>query len=194
MSISLCLHGKYYQNVSSNQSWHTWYWLSANLVEISDGWLNQRISALDCYIWHRMRSYLALHQLVNNEGCFSLAMPILKDNLYVDDCVFRADDKSLALQMRDQLIQLLTTAGFHLRKWTNNCSTLLDDIDPTDHGLVSVKPFSNNENLKILGISWNLSSDSFTFHVCLSSCTLTKRTISVAKAKNVRSIRLGHTS
>lgn len=111
-----------------------------------------------------------LQQLAQDEGAgFPLANPILAGNIYVDDYAFGADDESLAIQRsRDQLIQLLSTAGFHLRKLASNCPTLISDIDPANHGLASEKLFSEDENLKILEIAWDPDSDSFRFRVHLS--------------------------
>ncbi|KMQ89876.1 hypothetical protein RF55_10433 [Lasius niger] len=132
--------------------------------------------------------YLALRvlkQFAHDEGArFPLATSILTNNIYVDDCVFGAEDKPLALQTRDQLIQLLGKASFRLRKWTSNCPTLIRNIDPTDHGLASDKLFSMDESLKILGIAWNPESDSFRFQINLSlNIVPAKRTILSTIAK-----------
>ncbi|KMQ88131.1 hypothetical protein RF55_12434 [Lasius niger] len=74
--------------------------------------------------------YLALRvlkQLAHDEGAeFPLATSILTSNIYVDDCVFGAEDKPLALQTRDQLIRLLGKAGFRLRKWATDCNSSVD--------------------------------------------------------------------
>lgn len=89
-----------------------------------------------------------LRQLTVHEGSnFPLALPVLQ--IYVDDCIFGADDRILARQTRDQLVALLKK-GFHLRKWVS-CSTLLADIDPSDHGLAYSKELHADESLKILG-------------------------------------------
>lgn len=64
--------------------------------------------------------YLALRvleQLADDDGAqFPLAVPVLRHQIYVDDCVFGTDDKILARQTRDQLIALLKKGGFCLRK------------------------------------------------------------------------------
>lgn len=126
--------------------------------------------------------YLALRvleQLSQDDGHnFPLASPVLNDNVYVDDCLFGVDDPVLARQTRNQLKELLSNAGFQLRKWASNCPSLVDDINPDDHGLASDKLFSENENLKILGFAWNPDSDSFRFQTSLSSQSIhTKRSI-----------------
>jgi len=58
-----------------------------------------------------------LRQLAVDEGSnFPLALPVLQHQIYVDDCIFGADDRTLARQTRDQLVELLKKGGFHLRK------------------------------------------------------------------------------
>jgi len=77
--------------------------------------------------------YLALRvldQLVEDEdevedAQFPFAVPVLRHQIYVDDCVFGADDETLARKKRDQLIELFKKEGFRLRKWTNNAPNLL---------------------------------------------------------------------
>jgi len=53
--------------------------------------------------------YLALRileQLIDNEGAeFSLVVPVLCHQTYVNDCAFGADDQILACQTCDRIIQ-----------------------------------------------------------------------------------------
>lgn len=101
--------------------------------------------------------FLALRvikQLVRDEGdSFPLAVPVLTENIYVNDVLFGADDIPLLRQRRDQLCALLRRAQFEIRKWSSNSSTLLNDIDVTNHGLACNKILQADEQLKILGIS-----------------------------------------
>ncbi|XP_046145575.1 uncharacterized protein LOC123988861, partial [Osmia bicornis bicornis] len=114
-------------------------------------------------------AYLAqrvLKQLGEDEGAsYPLALPVLNRQMYVDDFIFGADDRHLALRTRDQLIHLLDRGGFRLRKWASNCQSLLTGIDPSDHGLAREKPFNGDESLKVLGIHWNPDSDTLKFRV-----------------------------
>jgi len=68
--------------------------------------------------------YLALRvfdQFMEDEGTeFPPAVLVLCHQTYIDDCAFGANDKVLAGQMRDQLIELLKKGGFRLRKWSSN--------------------------------------------------------------------------
>ncbi|XP_029680859.1 uncharacterized protein LOC115246279 [Formica exsecta] len=125
-----------------------------------------------------------LKQLVIDEDQhFPLAVPILRDNIYVDDVLFGVDDPILIRQARDQLNSLLKRGGFVLRKWSNS-PALLADIDITDHGLATKKLLVEDEQIKILGIGWNPANDIFEFRVSLvDNAPETKRTILSAIAK-----------
>ncbi|XP_024893055.1 uncharacterized protein LOC112468203 [Temnothorax curvispinosus] len=110
-----------------------------------------------------------LKQLVSDEGHrFSLAVTILRDNIYIDDVLFGASDVTRLKQARDQLTALLKLGGFELKKWAGNLPVLLEDIDPSDHGLACNKQLAQDEQLKILGIGWNPASDLFEFRVSLA--------------------------
>jgi len=78
------------------------------------------------------------------------------------------DDMLSLRQRRDQLIHLLRCGQFELRKWASNSSTLLDDIDPSNHGLACSKSISVDERVKILGVVWNPVRDVFQFKVHLN--------------------------
>ncbi|KMQ85784.1 hypothetical protein RF55_15454 [Lasius niger] len=93
-----------------------------------------------------------LQQLAQDEGAnFPLAKSILQSHIYVDDCLFGADDKPLALQTRNQLIQLLGTAiriitfdqaqyPFHNRQNVRSIS-----------GIPIMPPFLKSEKYPFLG-------------------------------------------
>ncbi|XP_076660904.1 uncharacterized protein LOC143364423, partial [Halictus rubicundus] len=126
--------------------------------------------------------YLALRvlqQLAKDEGSkYPLAQLVLRDQIYVDDCVFGADDPRLARKTRDHVTALLQEGGFKLRKWASNCPALIADIDPSDHGLAASKPLLPDDNLKVLGINWNPGNDSFRFDIGIQNVIpATKREI-----------------
>lgn len=132
--------------------------------------------------------YLALRvlkSLIDDEGHrFPLTVPILRDQIYVDDVLFGGDDPTLVKQSRDQLVSLLQCGKFTLRKWASNSPLLLEDIDPSDHGLACDKLIATDEKLKILGIVWNPTRDIFQFKVSLPpSGSWTKREILSTIAK-----------
>lgn len=120
-----------------------------------------------------------LQQLASDEGTrFPLAVPVLRHHIYVDDVLFGAHDITSLKGTRDQLILLLRSGKFELRKWASNSAALLEDLDPANHGLACSKAIAIDEKVKILGIFWNPAQDKFHFLVNLNSaCPRSKRAI-----------------
>ncbi|XP_076660401.1 uncharacterized protein LOC143363747 [Halictus rubicundus] len=109
-----------------------------------------------------------LKQLVEDEGSnFPLAVSVLQNHLYVDDCVFGASDESRLTETRNQLITLLSKAHFQLHKWTTNAPHLLRDISPHDRGTGLEKILQFDETVKVLGVAWSPDADAFRFRVTL---------------------------
>jgi len=126
--------------------------------------------------------FLALRvikQLNDDEGdSFPLASSVLRNNIYIDDVLFGADELLLLRQIRDQVRELLKRGGFELRKWASNTSELLSDIQPDNHGLACNKNLETDDSLKVLGISWSPVHDKFQFQVTLpETIPITKRAI-----------------
>ncbi|XP_018405974.1 PREDICTED: uncharacterized protein LOC108782254, partial [Cyphomyrmex costatus] len=113
--------------------------------------------------------YLALRtiqQLTQDEGAqFPLAQSVLRNQIYVDDCIFGADDKPLARQIRNQLISLLQKGGFLLRKWASNCPTLLNNLPVNEKSLSQGKILQSDESFKVLGVTCLPATDTFQFSV-----------------------------
>jgi len=93
---------------------------------------------------------------------YPLASKITLRDFYVDDLVSGADTVQEALQIKDELIQLLQTGKFELRKWASNEPALRDD-----QGISEQKEFihatDKNCERRTLGIVWEYTSDSFKF-------------------------------
>lgn len=126
--------------------------------------------------------YLAmrvLQQLMHDDRCsFPRAQEILRNSIYVDDVLFGADDIPSLSESRDQITQLLSRGGFHLRKWAANSSELLQDIPPGEHELAVEYPFDRGDTLTVLGLSWMPREDTFQFYVeSISGGVQTKRSI-----------------
>ncbi|BES94226.1 Retrotransposon protein [Nesidiocoris tenuis] len=119
-------------------------------------------------------------QHLAEEGSVShpTASRILREHTYVDDVHGGGSSLEEALLARTELIDLLGSAQLELRKWASNCEQVLEGI-PLEHRLarsVSVD-MSDDEGkpLKMLGIAWDPSSDTFFFKVPSSPVIHTKR-------------------
>lgn len=127
-------------------------------------------------------SFLALRVLkclADDEGArYPAAAQVVRQQIYVDDVLFGADDVNSLRLLRDQLVSLLRCGGFELRKWASNEAALLADIDPNNHGLACNKSNATDEQIEVLGIIWNPARDVFQFKVVFDKITpTTKRQI-----------------
>lgn len=112
--------------------------------------------------------YLAmrvLKQLTDDEEShFPRAATIVRNNFYVDDVLFGANGESTANEIRLELETLLKRGGFTLRKWMASHPSLLKTIPSSDQESTKMRSFHSTESIKILGIGWIPSSDSFCFN------------------------------
>ncbi|XP_048000251.1 uncharacterized protein LOC125237304 [Leguminivora glycinivorella] len=105
---------------------------------------------------------------------------VLGRDIYVDDVVTGADSIEQALKIRSDLSEILSSGGFHLRKWTSNHKGFIVDLPSSELYSSDFKHFDelSDLSLKILGLLWRPQTDSFQFEVATprdQKCT--KRTI-----------------
>ncbi|XP_062703696.1 uncharacterized protein LOC134286141 [Aedes albopictus] len=134
-------------------------------------------------------SFLAtrtLLQLVEDEGCpFPKASAAIKKNVYVDDLIGGADSTEEAIQLREELGDLLQKCGFRFRKWCSNSLPVLAGLSPDELGMQSSMKFDPDESIKTLGIRWEPEADvfRFDFSVTVKDQPPTKRLILSAIAQ-----------
>ncbi|KAG7188080.1 hypothetical protein KM043_015930 [Ampulex compressa] len=63
-----------------------------------------------------------------------------------------------AIVIRDQVIKILSKAGFKLRKWASNSSRLLEDI-PCQQARSSILSLNKDDDIAVLGTQWNTVGD-----------------------------------
>ncbi|XP_017494759.1 PREDICTED: uncharacterized protein LOC108382903, partial [Rhagoletis zephyria] len=105
--------------------------------------------------------------------------------MYVDDVLAGGHSVEAAIRAREEISQVLNSAGFPLRKWTSNSSKILQGI-PKGHLLSEdFLEFEDTSAVKALGIRWNDHSDYFYFIAkpIENSNIITKRAILSAIAK-----------
>ncbi|XP_067204174.1 uncharacterized protein [Linepithema humile] len=111
-------------------------------------------------------SFLAIRSLrklaEEHSEQYPLASKIVLRDFYVDDLVSGADTLQEALQIKSDLMQLLQTGKFELRKWASNEPALRDNQDTPGHREFILANDKNCER-RTLGIVWDCSSDSFKF-------------------------------
>lgn len=125
--------------------------------------------------------YLAircLRQLDEVDGpLYPRAQGILITQTYVDDIIAGADSIEEVLALQQDVISLLHRGSFVLKKWASNCAELLEKV-PAEHR--ALDPFfrpQDEQAMKILGLQWDVTSDTFGYHVNIEEVTPTKRSV-----------------
>ena len=115
--------------------------------------------------------YLAIKTLqqlaTDEEKNYPAAADIIKSDFYVDDLLSGSNNLEEAREAQNQLIKLLHSGGFNLRKWASNHPQFVKNVDP---GSRSFEPIIfNDEPVKTLGLIWNPGTDTFEFKVNLNN-------------------------
>ncbi|XP_037809660.1 uncharacterized protein LOC119602300 [Lucilia sericata] len=132
---------------------------------------------VNCAPYLALRTLLELAESCNDD--YPEISIILKENMYVDDVLAGSHDLSLALKSRYNLIKILNSAGFPLRKWISNEKSLLQGLEP-EHLLMSdTLALEDTITTKTLGLRWNASQDYFYFNPVNQPIrnNITKRTV-----------------
>ena len=115
-------------------------------------------------------SFLAIRTLqqaaIDRETEFPQASKIIKEDFYMDDLVTGGRSVEEVQTRREQVVEILDAAGFHLRKWCTNNQDVLKDM-----------PNFNKQNLEItdkqssrtLGLNWSPTTDELTYSVQLEA-------------------------
>ncbi|XP_035228852.1 uncharacterized protein LOC118200965 [Stegodyphus dumicola] len=107
---------------------------------------------------------------LDEESNFPLAVPVLRENFYMDDVLCGAPTLKEAKELQQQLISILQRAGMQLHKWCANHSEL--SLNREEYR------FSSLTETKTLGVSWNPIKDCFSFRVKIElSALYTKRCV-----------------
>ncbi|XP_065074715.1 uncharacterized protein LOC135698599 [Ochlerotatus camptorhynchus] len=97
---------------------------------------------------------------------FPLASLTLAKDFYVDDMLTGVYDEEEGEELCKQLLALLKSAGFSLRKWASNSTEVLSKIPIELRDERSVLALdSPSTSIKTLGIQWQPSSDTYSYAV-----------------------------
>ncbi|XP_070163514.1 uncharacterized protein [Polyergus mexicanus] len=99
------------------------------------------------------------------------AAEVISKDFYVDDLLTGADTVDNLLRIKQDIISILTSARFELRKWRSNGPGLGDHLS-------NESIFMLGEATKILGLWWNTATDTFHYKLKLEiQQKITKRCI-----------------
>lgn len=103
-----------------------------------------------------------MNQLIADEGSrFPLSVELMIRDRYVDDICGGTDTPEQLYPVAQQLTDLCNAGGFPLAKWKSNLPNIFNSLTSSK---VSISEHSfDSDNIKVLGLNWSLTSDSFTF-------------------------------
>lgn len=101
----------------------------------------------------------ALIQCANDfEKEYPRAAKVVKNNFYMDDLLCSVDTEKEAIELKQELTELLGLGGFELAKWTSNSRAVVNqDSD--------FKSICEKDNTSVLGVSWACFQDEFQFNI-----------------------------
>jgi hypothetical protein len=91
----------------------------------------------------------------------------------MDEVLSGCDDVTEALTHQADLIALLSSAGFPLRKWCSNHPRILEAVPTTAQEIALPKQLSGKDKVKTLGLCCHPTLDKFTIANSKKSVTLT---------------------
>lgn len=103
----------------------------------------------------------------------STTSTILEKNIYVDNVLTSFPDEQQTLEFYSESRKLLSNAGFNLRSWNSNCSTLKTMA-------TQEKSVDNDSIVKILGMNWDTESDNIVYqqlNIQENNRSITKREV-----------------
>lgn len=126
-------------------------------------------------------SIRTLHQLANDwEVTYphSQASETIRKHVFVDDILSGADTISQAQELKSELLELMNSAGYELRKWSSNQPELLSDLPGEHCELPHQFDQEDKSFIKVLGVQWNPVSDTFSYKITIpQGNAVTKRNI-----------------
>lgn len=102
-----------------------------------------------------------MHEIANRDPFVG---EIIRNKMYVDDCVDSYDDEKTAIQSLSRIRKILQGGNFVLHKFTSNSKEVMQELVGSS---VSEKEFvfENEEITSTLGVKWIIPQDTFSFTV-----------------------------
>ncbi|XP_072022453.1 uncharacterized protein [Amphiura filiformis] len=103
----------------------------------------------------------------------------VQKNFYVDDCLKSTSSEEQAIQLIQNLMEVLKQGGFNLTKWESNSQAVMQTI-PSSHRVKTTSNLDLGEstpNQKALGMMWLVESDELGFKIEIRDRPPTRRGI-----------------
>jgi len=130
--------------------------------------------------WSPSAACFALRKLTEDFGCSKGVQETVLRNFYVDDCLRAVDSEEEAIDLVQGLSELLSKAGFKLKKWISNSKEVMKAIPPEERAATVVTVDLDTGDLpadRMLGVLWDVEEDCFRFEIRLKDRGLTKREV-----------------
>ncbi|XP_075157649.1 uncharacterized protein LOC142230916 [Haematobia irritans] len=101
----------------------------------------------------------------DNEELYPRVAKVLKNETYVDDVLSGSFSIEETIKVRDELISVLNSAGFHLMKITANDPNLLSHVPQEALYDSNFLHFHESSSTKTPGVVWNALTDTFSYVV-----------------------------
>lgn len=149
-------------------------WRESPMAELKEYELNTVTYGMNCAPFLAMRVIQSIAELECDD--FPAVREVLLHHTYVDDVCVGADTEKDALQLKSELVFVLSKAGFELKKWASNSVAVLNEVPPSDRVDIS-SSFGDDDSIgvKVLGLQWNHQEDFFYYSVQSSEIVMTKR-------------------
>lgn len=157
---------------------------SSPLEKVEDYCLKTVTFGVNCAPYLAIRTLLQLSD--ENKHSHPTASNILKSQIYVDDILSGAHSLTEAKSYLHEVIDLLKSAGFPLKKITSNHPQILLNLPPEDLLSEDFLRLEDVSETKTLGIQWNAKYDYFFYkvtHFDLPTVAITKRKVLSIVAK-----------
>lgn len=125
-------------------------------------------------VWCSSAACYALRRTVHDFDVSDDVRNAVQDSFYVDDFLISVPEVEQASKVIHLTKQALMCAGFNLTKFVINDETLLNEVPEADR-VAKVKNLNSDVCSKVLGVKWDVKSDSFCFEVKIETMKATRR-------------------
>jgi len=147
-------------------------WRASSHDQLQEYQLNTVTYGVNCAPYLAIR---VLHQIAHSDCAdFPSVRKALLFHTYVDDICVGADSEDAAVKLQSALITVLGRAGLELKKWSSNIQSILNNVSPEDR-VSGALPFDEGDGVKVLGLRWCPSDDSFGYEFLDEKIVATKR-------------------
>ncbi|XP_055681872.1 uncharacterized protein LOC129789246 [Lutzomyia longipalpis] len=103
-----------------------------------------------------------------------VATAIVK-GFYMDDLAYGCSTEGDAIKLQEDTQEVLSNAGFHLRKWVSNSEAFMRKLDPAVCALSPDEVFTEAKSVSVLGLQWFPGADKLTLDIETPASVTTKR-------------------